>query len=160
MNELPNSPQGLLNLMPSTMDQINSFSSGIIRAVKEGNVNPLDVMLQMKAMEKSFENIKNQIKENVNREADKYPGVTFNYRGVELVKGDVKTEYDYTVCNDTVWERRNTDAESAKRLLDERQSFLKSLKEPITTVDEMTGEIVTIRPPLKKSTPGVKFYIR
>lgn len=160
MSELPNSPAGLMHLMPSKAEEIKSFAAGIIRAVQDGNENPLDVMLQVRAMEKAFEAIKMAIKDNVNREADKYPGVTFKYRGVELAKGDVKTEYDYAVCGDTVWERLKTASDAAKQNLSDRESFLKSLKEPLTVIDDLTGEVVTIRPPLKHSTPGVKFYIR
>jgi hypothetical protein len=160
MSDLPSTPSGLMQLMPSTGDQINSFAQGIIRAVKDGEENPLNVMLQIRAMEKAFEVIKKQISENVVTEADKYPGTTFQFRGVKLAKGDVSTRYDYSHCGDTEWERRNTEAETAKSRLSERETFLKGLKEPITIVDEMTGEIVTVRPPLKSSTPGVKFFIK
>lgn len=160
MNELPDSPQGVMNLLPNTSSQITTFANGVINAVKDGNENPLNVMLQIRAMEKAFETIKNSIKENVIREADKYPGTTFTFRGNELAKGDVKTEYDYTVCKDTEWERLKVDADSAKERLSERETFLKALKGPLTVVDPLTGEVVTIQPPLKKSTPGVKFFIR
>jgi hypothetical protein len=160
MNQLPDNPSSLMNLMPSTGDQVNSFAQGIIRAVKDGEENPLNVMLQIRAMSKAFEVIKEKINENVITEADKYPGTTFTYRGVELAKGDVKTEYDYETSGDTIWEQRKADFDAAKARLSERESFLKGLKEPMTIVDELTGEIVTIRPPVKKTTPGVKFYIR
>lgn len=159
-SDLPETPQGLMQLLPNTSSQIESFIRGIVTAVHEGQENPLNVMLQVRAMERAFEKIKEQIKDNVVREADKYPGVEFDFRGNNLVKGDVKTEYDYTVCKDTVWERLKVDADSAKEKLSARESFLKAMKEPMTVVDEMTSEIVTIQPPLKKSTPGVKFFIK
>jgi hypothetical protein len=160
MNDLPNTPTGVMSLLPSTGEQVNTFAKGIIQSVKDGYENPLNVMLQIKAMEKAFEVIKKQISENVVTEADKYSGTTFQFRGVELAKGDVSTRYDYSHCGDTEWERRNTEAETAKARLSEREAFLKGLKEPVTIVDEMTGEIVTVRPPLKSSTPGVKFFIK
>lgn len=160
MNELPSSPASLMHLMPSTGEQVNTFAQGIIRSVKDGEENPLNVMLYIRAMEKAFRVINDQIKEYAVREADKYPGTTFNYRGVELAKGDVSTTYDYTVCGDTIWERLRVDADAAKLKLSERETFLKSLKEPITIVDEMTGEVVEVRPPLKKSVAGVKFFIK
>lgn len=160
MNELPSSPASLMHLMPSTGEQINTFALGIVRAVKDGEENALDVMLQLRAMEKAFKVINEQIKDNVVTEANKYPGTTFKYRGVELAKGDVSTTYDYAVCGDTIWERLRVDADTAKLKQSERETFLKSLKEPITIVDEMTGEVVEVRPPLKKSVAGVKFFIK
>lgn len=159
-HELPNTPEGLMTLLPSTSSQITAFTNGIVRSVQEGNVNPLDVMLQIRAMERSIESIAKQIQENVIREADKYPGIEFTFKGNNLVKGDVSTKYDYSVCNDTVWERLKVDADSAKEKLSERETFLKALKEPITIVDELTGEVVKVNPPLKKTVPGVKFFIK
>lgn len=160
MGEIPNNPEGLLHLMPSTSSQIDAFANGIVQAVKSGNENPLDIMLQIRAMEKGFKRILDAIKDNVNTEADKYPGISFMYRGNELVKGDVSTTYDYSMCNDTVWERLKVDADSAKEKLSERETFLKALKEPITILDELTGEVVKVCPPLKKTVPGVKFFIK
>lgn len=160
MNELPASPASLMHLMPSTSQQITTFSRGIIEAVKNGEENPLDVMLQIRALEKSFKFILDEIKDNVNREADKYPGVSFRYRGNELVKGDVSTTYDYSICCDTEWERRKVDADAAKERLQEREGFLKALKEPLEVCDTVTGEMITIRPPLKKTVQGVKFFIK
>lgn len=87
MNELPDSPQGVMNLLPNTSQQITTFANGVINAVKDGNENPLNVMLQIRAMEKAFETIKNSIKENVIREADKYPGTTFIFRGERARQG-------------------------------------------------------------------------
>lgn len=160
MTDLPNSPTGVMNLLPSTGEQVNTFAKGIIQSVKEGHENPLNVMLQIRAMEKAFEVILKSIKENVLTEADKYPGVTFNFRGVELAKGDVKTEYDYTVCGDTEWERRKVAFDTAKDRLSERETFLKALKEPLEVCDTETGEMIHIVPPLKKTIRGVKFFIR
>lgn len=160
IDNTPDTPESVMHLLPSTSDQINSFARGVIDSVKNGRENPLTIMLQLRAMEKAFEVIKKDIKDEVLTEADKYPGTTFKFRGVDLAKGDVKTEYDYTVCGDTEWERRKVDADCAKEKLSERETFLKALKEPVTVVDHLTGEVVTVRPPLKKSTPGVKFFIK
>lgn len=160
MSDLPETPQGLMQLLPNTSSQIESFTRGIVSAVQNGEANPLNVMLQIRALQKACEEISKQIKDNVNTEADKYPGIEFEFRGNKLVKGDVSTTYDYSASGDTIWERLKVDADTAKDKLSERESFLKSLKQPMTIVDELTGEVVTIRPPLKKTVPGVKFFIK
>lgn len=159
MNQLPDTPEGLMYLLPNTSSQIESFTRGIVKAVQDGNQNPLTVMLQIRAMEKACKAIGDQIKDNINTEADKYPGVEFEFRGNKLVKGDVSTTYDYTVCNDTEWERLKTDADTAHERMRERELFLKSLKGPLVVVTD-DGEAVTINPPLKKSVAGVKFFIK
>ena len=156
----PESPSSLLNLLASTSVQIDVFSDGVITSVKNGEVNPLHVLIQLKAMELASERIKKEIRENSLTEAEKYPGTDFEFLGNKIVKGDVKTDYDYTVCGDTVWEQLKTDLDTAKTKLDERQAFLKALKSTIKVLDELTGELVEIRPPLKKTVSGLKISIR
>lgn len=158
--EAPNSPASLLRLMPSTSDEINRFSNRIIQAVKNGEENPLDILLQVRAMEKSFKIILDKIKDNYLVESEKHPGTSFQYRGNDIQKGDVKTDYDYTVCGDPIWEQRKTILDMAESQLKERQDFLKALREPITLVDDESGEVATVRPPLKKTTPGLKVSIK
>lgn len=160
MNELPESPISLLNLMASTSVQIDVFSDSVIQSVKQGEESAIKVLLQLKAMEKASERILKEIKENYLTEAEKFPGNEFDYLGNKIQKGDVKTEYDYTVCGDPVWERRKAALDADKTLLDERSTFLKAMKEPQTIVDDLTGEVITIRPPLKKSVAGLKVSIR
>lgn len=160
MSDLPNTPAGLMMLMPSTSSQINSFSKGIVDAVRAGNENPLNVLLQIRAMEKSLKIIYENIKMYAEREADKYPGDKFEFKGNEVAKADVKTEYDYSKCNDPIYEKILYEFEQAQKVLKERETFLRALTTSMTMVDPFTGEICTINPPLKKTTPGLKISIK
>lgn len=160
MNQAPSSPTSLLNLLASTSQQIQFFSSSIINEVKDGNESPLKVLVQLRAMEKASKAILEGIKEEILTAAEKYPGKDFELWGNKLSKEELGTQYDYTVCGDTVYERLQTDFDTAKSHLDERTAFLRALKQDMTVVDELTGEIVTIRPPKKTSTSGVKVSIR
>ena len=156
----PNSPTSLLHLLASTSQQINFFSTSIINEVKDGNESPLKVLVQLRAMEKATKEILAGIKDEIVTAAEKYPGKDFELWGNRLSKEELGTKYDYSVCGDTIYERLLTDFETAKSRLDERTEFLRALKAPMTVVDELTGEIVTIRTPLKNSTSGVKVTIR
>lgn len=150
----------VITIGPSTADEVNRFANSVIQAVQKGEENPLKMLIQIRGMEKAFKIITEKIKENYLRESEKYPETKFQFMGNEVAKGDVYTEYDYTVCADPIWETRKTILDMAKSQLDERQEFLKALREPITIVDEGSGEVVTVRPPLKKSTPGLKISLR
>ena len=158
--EGPSSPSAVLNLLASTSHQIEAFSSSIINEVKNGELSPLRVLVQLRAQERATKQILDAIKENIITEAEKYPGKDFELWGNTLSKEDVKTEYDYTVCKDVIWEMLKTEADKYARLVKERESFLRSLKESMVVVDILTGEISEIRPPFKKSTPGVKVKIK
>lgn len=160
MNELPSSPVGVLSLLANTRTQIDYFSDSVISEVKQGNESAIKILVQLRAMEMASKRIIKEITDNFLTEADKYPGTKFEFQGNEISKGDVYTEYDYSVCGDTVFERLEVDFETAKSKLDERKTFLKTIKEPIVLVDELTGEVIKINPPQKKSIPGLKVSIR
>lgn len=150
----------VVTIGPSTSDEVNRFANQVIQAVKNGEENPLKLLIQIRGMEKAFKIIAEKIKDNYLKESENYPGTKFQFMGNEISKGDTYTEYDYTVCADPIWEQRKTILDMAKSQLDERQEFLKALREPITIIDESSGEVVNVRPPLKKSTPGLKVSIK
>ena len=160
MNELPTTAAGTLNLLANTQTEIDVFSDSVIRSVKEGEVSAIKVLIQLKAMEKATGRILNEIKENYLTEAEKHPESRFEYMGNQIEKAELGTKYNYDHCGDPVYRFHLQQVESATISLKNREAFLKALKEPITIVDEMTGEVVTIVPPLKSSTSGLKVTIK
>lgn len=160
MTDLPSSAAGMLELMPSKASEVAQFSKQIIQAVRNGELNPLKVLVSLRSLEAISELVREEIGENITREADKYSEKKFDAYGAMVEKAEVGTKYLYETSKDTVYERLHTDFETAKARLDERTAFLKALKQPMITVDELTGEVVTITPPLKKGKPGVKVYLK
>lgn len=160
MSDLPSSALGVVKLFPESKEQVEVFSAQLIESVKHGLVNPLALKATLKMIEHVIKKVDEGTKDNQMNEAGKYSEKTFRAFGFEIQRTEVGTEYDYLSCGDTVYERRHSDVETAKSLLGERAAFLRSLREPLTTVDEFTGEVVTIRPPLKKSTTGLKFTLK
>lgn len=161
MNELtPQSPRELLTMMASTSTQIDVFSDGVIESVQRGEINPLTVLIQLRAMEKASGRILKEIAPNLLKEAELYPGSEFEFAGNKITKAEHGTKYDYSNCGDVEYNNCVTVLESAKYNLKNREDFLKSLKEPITILDKSTGEVRTIKPPTKKSTSGLNVSIR
>ena len=91
-----------------------------------------------------FEEVQDGIRDSaitsVSRGSDYFHGVKMGLKGI--------TTYDYS--NDAVWA-------ALKKQLSDRESFLKGLKEPISTVNEETGEIIKNCPPVKKVSEYIKF---
>lgn len=156
----PSSAMGVVRLFPSTQTQIDVFSDNIIESVKNGEASPLETLVLLKALEKASERIIKEIRENIITAAEKYPEKSFEFAGAMLEKGEVGVKYDYATCGDPVYEQRQSILDAAKTLVDERTAFLRALKQPITIIDEGSGEVITIRPPEKKSTTSVKVTIR
>ena len=151
---------GATRLLPTTQTQIDVFSDQVIESVHQGETNPLEVLVIMKAFEKATERILKEIRENFVKEANTYPEKSFELFGAKLEKAEVGTKYNYSICNDPVYNRRLAIATEATKLVKEREDFLKSLKEPMNFIDEETGEAVKIIPPLKTSTESVKVSIK
>lgn len=157
---LPSNPSQLLTLMASTSTQIDVFSDGIIQAVKGGEINPLTVAVQLKAMEQATERIRKEIKPELMTEVGKYPEKKFTFLGNEITKAEHGSKFDYTVCNDPQWNKLNAQMEAIKLELDKRQEWLKTMATVETIVDKETGEAIDIFPPMKRSTYGINISIK
>lgn len=154
-------PNSVIHLMPSTADEVNRFANRVIQSVKYDGENPLSLLIQIRGMEKAFKIITEKIQENLLNEAEKYPDKKFEFKGNEIEKAEIGTSYDYTVCGDPDWEMFHIEEKTAADRRKERETFLRALPPgPTTIVDNMTGEIITIRPPSKKSTSGLKVFIK
>lgn len=159
MDNLPTTAIGVMGLMAQTSTQIDKFSDDVIQSVKEGEASALKTQLQIKAMERAFERIIKEIKDNVLTEADKYPGTEFEFEGNKIQKCSVKTEYDFTVCNDPDWNQFKAAETQAADRRKERETTLKTLKKALNAISD-DGEAIIINPPLKKETPGIKIFIK
>jgi hypothetical protein len=71
---------------------------------------------------------------------------------IKVVASGVK--YDFSESAVWIAQKKRVDAESAR--LKDIETFLKSLKEPMTSVDEETGETMTHYPPSKSSSETIR----
>lgn len=152
----------ILGMLETTKDQRKSFVDQVVQNVSEGHVDPLKVHLQIKCTEEMIKLIKSskEYSEAVLDEASKH-GKSFTYRNSAVTIKETGTKYDYSVCKDILRDELQEVFDRAKALLDERESFLKSL--PASgqqIVDEATGETYKVYPPLKSSTTSVSVTLK
>jgi hypothetical protein len=157
---LPDSPSAVLQLLNADKQALENFSNAIIRDVKEGRSNPLEIQVLIKKYEFVLNEIKENIKGNVNTETLKHGEKPFTYGGAECHYVPVKTEYDFSSCGDTEWETLDAEISALQSRKKFREAFLKSLTNPITVVSELTGEVDTISPPQNKQTMGLRVTIK
>lgn len=160
MNDLPNTALGALRIMPSSAGETARFAKQLIESVKHGEANPLQLIVQLHALTKVYELVREEIESDMLREADKYPEKVIEAFGARLEKSEVGTKYNYHVSKDSEWERLDSEIRALEDKRKERETFLKALKEPITTLNKETGEIEEIRAPLKTSKSGLKIYLK
>lgn len=148
------------DLFKASRTGIDVASDQIVALVKNGERNPLEVGAWVKAVEEILERVKKEIKDSQLTEAAKHPEKTFSVYGAAFTKAEHGTKYNYAACGDTVWERLDAQVKDWTTHRAEREAFLKTLKEPATIVDTLTGEIVTITPPVKTSASGLNVSIK
>ena len=157
---IPDTPSSVLQLLNADKKALEMFANTIIRDVKEGRENPLEIQLLIKKYEFVLNEIKENIKVNVSNEAAKYGEKEFEYGGAKCHYTPTATSYDFTVCGDNAWQSFDLAEKNMKEHKKQREEFLKMVTEPLNLVDEETGETYTISPPQKKQTYGLKVTLK
>jgi hypothetical protein len=152
-------PLEILQLGPESLSEIKEFASYFESENENGNLDAMDVYLRCTAMQKALEAIKSSLQGAATEEAAKY-GKNFEKKSYEIKIGEVGTKYIFDNCNDPILVQRDLAAKNAKSQLDDRQKFLKSLKETLRVVDEETGESFVVNPPVKTSTTSLIVTVR
>lgn len=157
---IPDTPSSVLQLLNADKTALDFFANSIIQDVKQGNSNPLEIAMLVKKYEYVLDQIKENIKVNVNTEAVKYGEKPFMYGGSEVHYTPTRTEYDFSKCGDALWNDCDHWADKWTLARKERETFLKTLQAPMKILNEDTGELETVSPPIKKQSYGIKITIK
>lgn len=160
INHAPDTAMSVLELFNPSKEGIISFSSKVIKDVEDGNVDPLRVRLICKTLTEIADAIDKGTKANQASEAAKFGDKPFMFHGAELHHTATYTSYDYRHCNDRVYEKLKEANDLSTAKLKDRETLLKALKEKQTMVDEDSGEVYVILPPIKSQTMGLKVSIK
>ena len=148
-----------LNVMPNTKAQIKNFANQVVSMVESGNENALKVFATLKGIDETCKAINKQILAYALDEAEKYSEKTIKAFNCEITKKEVGVKYDYSVCNDAVWNRLNERLFEIKDMMKAREKMLKSINGSIHITDEDTGEIAEVFPPAKTSTSSLSIKL-
>jgi hypothetical protein len=108
----------------------------------------------IKACTKAKEDIRSFVLDELEKDKEKK-----EYFGYRVEPAEVGTTWDYSRCNDKVYIALEAKMAKLKDEMKDREAFLKSIKSSETLVDEETGEVVRIYPPVKRSTSSAKFTL-
>lgn len=144
-----------ISLLPENNSQVKAFANLLIKEVECGNVNSLKLKTQLKFIEKSLELVEKGIKDSYLKEAAKY-SKEFEFNGFLISQSEnIAPKYDYTVCNDPLWNDLDLMIKKLSEQKKDRETFLKSISGHVEVVNETTGEMVAVNPPIKSSTTGL-----
>lgn len=135
-----------------TKESIKEQSVALLNDLDEGHIYPLQLAAQLKFVEDVIANVKEELRQRVVSEKDKYGKDDMTYHGAKFDIKEAGVKYDYSQCDDVIWNDLKQQLDALTEQIKEREAFLKALKERFTYIDESTGEIVTLYPPQRKST--------
>ena len=147
MNELT------VNKIPASKEEQSVLSSAMINSVLDGEIDPIKAVIQAKSLVETLTLfLKDKGVNNlVLREVEKY-GKQTSKDGATIAIKEVGSKWDYSECGDPIYNRLSSQKAEIEEKLKERESLLKSTREPRTEVDEETGEVYKVNPPSKSST--------
>jgi len=138
-----------------TRVSIQSTANAMIQAVQSGEVSALEMKLKQKFIEAVIEQTKSVIDKAARDEAELYGEKKFTKFGGEVSLIEAGIKFDYSNCNDEVYNDLLTELEAIKAKIKDREAFLKSIKGSINIITDH-GEAVTVFPPIKTSTSTLK----
>jgi len=136
-------PNSMVNQPLAMESPLLVFTKGVISAVKNGELNPLEAKAIASVLKNLGEKIEEEIVQEVLVETSKYPNREFNYKGYTFVKSQ-KTTYKYDDDRINMLEEE----------ISKRKKMLQNITEPVVLPE--TGEI--LNPAVKKVTEYV--YIK
>lgn len=145
----------LINKIPTTKSEQEQLASLFAQKVLDGEISAMEAVIQMKSISESISIFlkNNDVRDAVIRETEKYEkGETPSYKGAVVQVKETSVKYDFTGCNDSVWDKLNKEKKEVDEKIKQRESFLKLVNGSKTEIDEETGEIYTILPPARSST--------
>lgn len=148
-----------LNKFPRTEDALANFTNQLFKALNNGEVNPLDLKIQFKALNMVLDVVKHRMDELALSECAKHEK-KFEHRGFEVTTQEMGTTYDYSKTGDIVLEELEFEAKIWNERVKERQTMLKTLKEKQIFVYEETGQPFEVYPPVKKSTTSIVLKLK
>jgi len=160
MSYLPDTPSAVLQLLNAEKKSLEQFANSIIQDVKEGRSNPLEIQILIKKYEYVLNEIKENIKVNVNTETVKYGERPFDFGGATCQYTPTRTEYNFESCGDSTWLVLDREIKELTEKRKQRENYLKALTETMTVVNPDSGEIETVSPAQKSQTYGLKVTLR
>lgn len=135
------------------------FANALIEINEEGHVDTLTALARVEFMSQVIEAVKAKLRENATDEMYLHNeaktgivrlGVTFKHKETA-----VRYDFSNTPKWNQVKEREEAVAEERKAL----EAQLKTLSKPATMLDEETGELLALNPPMKSSKTTVEITL-
>lgn len=151
---------GFANVISSNKKQLQAISASMIDKAKEGELDPVEAFVAARKGIEFFKKMEEGLRPLVENDLKLSKGQDYKHNSVLFEGAVTKTEYDYEATKDSVWIDLDKQIKDLTEQKKERETFLKTLKTKLTTVDEDSGEVIEIFPPVKSESFGIKATLK
>lgn len=148
-----------LSVLPNNKAEVENFANKLISEIENGQINPLELLRQQRAIEKVFDLIKDSLTKAARDEAEKYGVKSFEFKGAKFELAEAGVKYDYSQSGHVGYSKISESIAKLNEKKKEFETFIKAVKEPVNLVDEDSGEVFTVYPPQKTSTSTIKITL-
>lgn len=152
--------QELILVPVNRKGQIEVAVSELTAKIDSGEVNPLQVLANIKSYEKVFDKVKEVVITASLKEADKYADKEISEYGVKFEKMEAGVSYDYKQCGHSKYNEICNQIEELTVKKKEYEKLLQAIKQVTPIADTESGEMMDVYPPLKRSTTTIKVTIK
>lgn len=144
-----------------TKTQIKIVADNMVSNIME-NGNVIEIADTISKMELFIKELKSNNKYigYLYDEVSKYGKSYTTTSGTKLELAEVGVKYDYSDCQDAIWNELQNSLESIQALIKNRETFLKAISIHGLDIINEDGEVLKIYPPTKTSTSSVKCTIQ
>lgn len=139
--ELANEQTGLSfeldNLMTSNKASRTALAQSVVFDVQEGNLDATQVLIYACKGEEFFKSVVDNVRPIVAGKQIQKGGIKMY--DSEIIEKKNPNKYDFSACNDSEWDKLNRILADTKEKMKARETFLKTLNDPMSTMD---GEII------------------
>jgi hypothetical protein len=125
---------------------IDSFTNQLTLEVQEGSIETQWLHGVLTKLIKNLTELKDLNAQNL--DADNIYKEAF---GFTYMKKEAGAKYDFSNCNHPKWIELSQKENEIKEQKKEIETTLKTIKAPMTIVDNETGDIISVNPPIKSS---------
>jgi len=125
------------NLLTSNKATRTDLSQWVIQEVKEGQIDATEAFVYANKASEYFDAIVTNLRPIIAGKQIQKGGIKMY--DAEIIEKKNPDKYDYSVCSDAEWDKLNAQLTDIKAKMKVRETFLKTLKEPMATMD---GEII------------------
>lgn len=127
------------SLMASNKAERLTLAQSIVESVQQGETDAMQALIYAAKGEEIFKSLVDNIRPIVASKQIQKGGIKL-YEA-EITERKNPDKYDFETANDSTWNELNALLAETKAKIKERETFLKSLTDPISTLE---GEIISV----------------